>query len=60
MARYGAQKYPFLETMKPDPVDPYAISKVAAEKVLINLCELNKIEWVIAVPHNIIGPDKKR
>ena len=59
MARYGAQKYPFLETMKPDPVDPYAISKVAAEKVLINLCELNKIEWVIAVPHNIIGPRQK-
>ncbi len=59
MARYGAQKYPFLETMKPDPVDPYAISKVAAENVLINLCELNKIEWVIAVPHNIIGPRQK-
>ena len=59
MARYGGQKYPFEENMKPDPVDPYAISKVAAEKVLINLCELNKIEWVIAVPHNIIGPRQK-
>ena len=43
-------KYPLL-AMKPKPVDPYAISKVAAEQVLINLCELNKIEWVIAVPH---------
>ena len=32
--------------------------KVAAEETLINLCELNKIEWVIAVPHNIIGPTK--
>ena len=59
MARYGSQKYPFTETMKPKPVDPYAISKVAAEQVLINLCELNKIEWVIAVPHNIIGPRQK-
>ncbi len=59
MARYGSQKYPFTESMKPQPVDPYAISKVAAEKVLINLCELNKIEWVIAVPHNIIGPRQK-
>ena len=59
MARYGSQKYPFTETMKPKPVDPYAISKVAAEEVLINLCELNKIEWVIAVPHNIIGPRQK-
>ena len=30
MARYGDQKTPFLEIMKPKPVDPYAISKVAA------------------------------
>ena len=59
MARYGSQKTPFLETMKPSPVDPYAISKVACEDVLINLCELNNIEWVIAVPHNIIGPRQK-
>jgi len=59
MARYGDQKPPFAENMKPKPVDPYAISKVAAENVLINLCELNKIEWVIAVPHNIIGPRQK-
>tara|TARA_B100002051_G_C16717935_1_gene630569 strand:- start:573 stop:1589 length:1017 start_codon:yes stop_codon:yes gene_type:complete len=59
MARYGSQKYPFTEDMKPSPVDPYAISKVAAEQTLINLCDLNKIEWVIAVPHNIIGPRQK-
>jgi UDP-glucose 4-epimerase len=42
--------------MKAKPVDPYGISKVAAEEVLKNLCELNNIEYVIAVPHNIIGP----
>jgi UDP-glucose 4-epimerase len=59
MARYGSQATPFKESMKPMPVDPYAISKVAAEDVLINLCELNNIEWVIAVPHNIIGPRQK-
>jgi UDP-glucose 4-epimerase len=59
MARYGAQKTPFNENMSPLPADPYAISKVAAENVLINLCELNDIEWVIAVPHNIIGPKQK-
>ena len=34
MARYGDQKAPFTENMKPKPVDPYAISKVAAEEVL--------------------------
>ena len=59
MARYGDQITPFTETMKPKPVDPYAISKVAAEEVLKNLCELNNIEWVIAIPHNIIGPRQK-
>ena len=59
MARYGSQKYPFKEDMKANPADPYAISKVAAEQTLVNLCELNKIEWVIAVPHNIIGPKQK-
>ena len=59
MARYGDQKTPFTEDMSPKPVDPYAISKVAAENVLINLCELNNVEWVIAVPHNIIGPRQK-
>jgi len=59
MARYGEQKSPFHENMKPMPVDPYAISKVASEEVLKNLCELNNIEWVIAVPHNIIGPRQK-
>ena len=59
MARYGEQQTPFIESMKALPVDPYAISKVAAEDVLINLCELNNIEWVIAVPHNIIGPRQK-
>ena len=56
MARYGDQQTPFTEEMKTKPVDPYGISKVAAEDVLKNLCDLNNIEWVIAVPHNIIGP----
>tara|TARA_B100000965_G_scaffold405797_1_gene441314 strand:+ start:1165 stop:2181 length:1017 start_codon:yes stop_codon:yes gene_type:complete len=59
MARYGSQKAPFTETMSPKPVDPYAISKVASEEVLKNLCDINSIEWVIAVPHNIIGPKQK-
>ena len=59
MARYGSQQTPFTEEMNPRPIDPYAISKVAAEDVLKNLCELNNIEWVIAVPHNIIGPKQK-
>jgi UDP-glucose 4-epimerase len=59
MARYGNQEYPFKETQKPSPVDPYAIAKVASEDVLKCLAELNNIEWVIAVPHNIVGPRQR-
>ncbi len=59
MARYGSIKSPFYEYDKPDPVDPYGISKLAAEKILINLCETNNVEYNIAVPHNIIGPKQK-
>jgi len=59
MARYGHQKIPFYEHMEAKPVDPYGISKVASEEVLKNLCDLNSVEWVIAVPHNIIGPKQK-
>jgi UDP-glucose 4-epimerase len=59
MARYGSIKPPFSENDKPNPVDPYGISKLAAEKILINLCETNNVEYNIAVPHNIIGPKQK-
>jgi UDP-glucose 4-epimerase len=59
MARYGNQKTPFTEDMKTRPADPYGVSTVAAEDVLKMLCNLNKIEWVIAVPHNIIGPKQR-
>ena len=59
MARYGKLDPPFKETDNPNPVDPYGISKLAAEKILINICETHNIEYNIAVPHNIIG-DKQR
>ena len=59
MARYGNIKQPFLESDIPNPVDPYGISKLAAEKILINLCETYNVEYNIAVPHNIIGIKQK-
>lgn len=55
MARYGQQTLPFHEAMTPHPVDPYGIAKVAAEDTLKALCKLHHVEYVIAVPHNIIG-----
>ena len=59
MARYGNIKPPFLEEDIPNPVDPYGISKLAAEKILINLCNTYGVEYNIAVPHNIIGIKQK-
>jgi UDP-glucose 4-epimerase len=59
MARYGRIKPPFKESDTPNPVDPYGISKLAAEKILINLCNTYGVEYNIAIPHNIIGVKQK-
>lgn len=56
MARYGNIKTPFRENDNPNPVDPYGVSKLAAEKVLDILSKTHGFEYNIAVPHNIIGP----
>jgi UDP-glucose 4-epimerase len=59
MARYGANEVPFTEDLEPRPVDPYGIGKLAAEMLVRNLGETHGVEWVVAVPHNIIGPRQK-
>lgn len=57
MARYGKQPIvPYTEDMECYPVSPYGVAKLASEKVIEQLCELNNINYVILVPHNIIGP----
>lgn len=66
MARYGKEHQdsymgkfiklkPFHESARPYPVDPYGIAKVAAEETLKCLCDTHGVEYVILVPHNIIG-----
>jgi len=59
IARYGEVKIPYEESGPTIPMDPYGISKLAAEKILINLCNTYGIEYNIAVPHNIIGIKQK-
>jgi len=59
MARYGNIKIPFREEDELRPVDPYGVSKVAAENILKILSKTHNIEYNIAVPHNIIGPRQK-
>lgn len=55
MSRYGNLPAPFTEDMKPKPEDPYAVAKVAAETTTKQMSETHGIEYVIAVPHNVIG-----
>ena len=59
MARYGNIKIPFREEDELKPVDPYGVSKVAAENILKILSKTHDVEYNIAVPHNIIGPNQK-
>lgn len=60
MARYGTQpEVPFVETMTPMPQDPYGIAKYAAELLVQNVSETHGMDYVILVPHNIIGPRQK-
>ena len=59
MARYGNISTPFKESDIPNPVDPYGVSKLAAENILKILSKTHGVEYNIAVPHNIIGPKQK-
>lgn len=59
MARYGTNQVPFHEDMTPRPQDPYGIGKWTSELLLRNLADTHGMEWVVAVPHNIVGPRQK-
>ena len=59
MARYGAIPIPYKEEDVPNPVDPYGVTKLAAENILKILSKTYGFEYNIAVPHNIIGPRQK-
>ena len=59
MARYGNQKTPYYEDMLPEPDDPYGIAKVAGENTLKLLADQHEMNYNIAVPHNIVGPNQK-
>lgn len=60
MARYGTQEVvPFVEGLQPLPQDPYGIAKYSAELLIKNISETHGVDYVILVPHNIIGPRQK-
>jgi UDP-glucose 4-epimerase len=59
MARYGSGNPPFTEDQRANPEDPYGIAKYAGELLVANVAATHGMEYVIAVPHNIIGPRQK-
>jgi UDP-glucose 4-epimerase len=59
MSRYGALPAPFTEDMTPAPVTPYGLAKHASEQFVANIFTRHGGEYVIAVPHNIIGPRQR-
>jgi UDP-glucose 4-epimerase len=61
MARYGKGQAPppFVESMAPAPVDPYGISKVAAEDVLACMARAHGFRQMVVVPHNVLGEGQK-
>ena len=59
MSVYGhgniLSKEPFDETLKPNPIDPYAISKYACEMDIAVAGEQHGLDWCILRPHNVYG-----
>lgn len=50
---------PFAESDKPDPRDPYAVSKLQAEQALQNISQDTGLEVVIVRPPLVYGPGVK-
>jgi len=59
MARYGAIEVPFREENTPQPEDPYGVAKLASEREVALLSKVHGLEYVIAVPHNVVGPGQR-
>lgn len=55
IAVYGGQQPPMVETMTPQPEDPYGIAKYAVEQELKVSKEMFGLDYVIFRPHNVYG-----
>jgi UDP-glucose 4-epimerase len=55
MAVYGHGKIPFDETLTPNPIDSYGISKYTIEMDLKVAYTQHNMEYCIIRPHNVIG-----
>jgi UDP-glucose 4-epimerase len=55
IAVYGSTQVPMLEEIKPEPEDPYGISKYAVEMDLVAAHRLFGLNYIIFRPHNVYG-----
>lgn len=55
IAVYGAAQTPMIETIKPDPEDPYGVAKYAVELDLRAAHEIFGLNSIIFRPHNVYG-----
>lgn len=55
IAVYGRNQTPMVETLTPQPEDPYGVSKYAVELDLKAAHELFGLNYVIFRPHNVYG-----
>ena len=56
IAVYGAAATPMVESMAPQPKDPYGVAKYAVEMDLRNAQEVFGMDFVVVRPHNVYGP----
>ena len=58
---YGKQtEFPIKETATPNPIDPYSVSKVAAENLIRVYGQTFGLDYVILRPFNNYGPRQSR
>ncbi len=55
IAVYGSNQVPMLESLTPQPEDPYGISKYAVELDLKAAHEMFGLNYVVFRPHNVYG-----
>lgn len=56
IAVYGANQTPMVETLTPQPEDPYGVAKFAVELDLKAAAHMFGLTYTIFRPHNVYGP----
>lgn len=58
IAVYGKGQLPMTEEMKPEPEDPYGVSKYAVEMDLESAHKMFGLNYVVFRPHNVYGENQ--